>query len=447
MDEMDRYYQILGLKPDASEKEIVEAYKVLVKVWQPDRFSGDPNVQKIATEKIKQIDEAFKQLLIGIASHHERRKEIPEPFLEPPVQVKIEPSGKIGSIVVQTEPEGAVITINGEPVGISRYERVDLPPGLYKVRATLQGHEIWEHNVLIGAGAKQEVLAKLKLKKPESGEVWKDPGKKPYGTPIPSQQKPLYEPSSKPLPRDDLKRSTEQVVVPPLGNEKDSSVEKPINTSAFLKEISFNKLLLFIMLLPAAVILLDGFLGFTFYDLSKKLADSEFGIIVYIFYFSLGIWIADYIYKLRELTLIIVLSFIVLFFYRLLIAISLNYEFIGQVMINTLKEGIIVYASLSLFSFLFRYFEPRFDYAEICNIIEFTDPITKKKYYRGTCTKCGSITIVAKERAISFLGKSAKYFCDNCNRFLRGNPLNNIFLGLTEGASSLIFMLVIASSQ
>jgi uncharacterized RDD family membrane protein YckC len=37
----------------------------------------------------------------------------------------------------------------------------------------------------------------------------------PPGTPTPSLQEPLYEPSSKPLPRDDLKRSTEQVVVSP----------------------------------------------------------------------------------------------------------------------------------------------------------------------------------------------------------------------------------------
>ena len=41
------------------------------------------------------------------------------------------------------------------------------------------------------------------------------PGEKPYGTPIPSLFEPLYEPSSKPSPRDDLKRSTEQVVVSP----------------------------------------------------------------------------------------------------------------------------------------------------------------------------------------------------------------------------------------
>jgi hypothetical protein len=116
-------------------------------------------------------------------------------------------------------------------------------------------------------------------------------------------------------------------------------------------------------------------------------------------------------------------------------------------MINTLEEGIIVYGALSLFSFLFRYFEPRFDYAEIINIIEFTDPITKKKYDRGTCTKCGGITIVGRERAISFLGKSSEYFCDNCNRFLRGNPLNNIFLGLTEAVSSLLFMISVGSNM
>jgi curved DNA-binding protein CbpA len=64
MIEKDKHYQILGLKSGATEKEIVEAYKVLVKVWNPDRFKDDPQIQKIATQKIKEIDEAFKQLLI-----------------------------------------------------------------------------------------------------------------------------------------------------------------------------------------------------------------------------------------------------------------------------------------------------------------------------------------------------------------------------------------------
>lgn len=236
---------------------------------------------------------------------------------------------------------------------------------------------------------------------------------------------------------------------PPVGtsHNEHTSTKKPISIPPFWQEISLTKLILFIMLLPAVVILLDIILSITFSKLSREISDSEWRTIAYILYFSLGIWIADYIYRLRKITLIIVLSFIALFLYRFLIAAIYNPEFIGQAIINTLKEGIIVYASLFLFSFFFRYFEPRFDYAEIKNIIEFTDPITKKKYDRGTCTKCGSITIVAKERAISFLGKSSEYFCDNCNRFLRGNPLNNIFLGLTEGVSSLLYMIGVGSTM
>ncbi|MBI4822873.1 MAG: hypothetical protein HY805_01405 [Nitrospirae bacterium] len=199
--------------------------------------------------------------------------------------------------------------------------------------------------------------------------------------------------------------------------------------------------------MPAVVILLDVILGITFSKLSREIAESEWRTIAYIFYFSLGIWIADYIYRLRKLILIIVLSFIALFLYRFLLSAIINPEFIGQTMINTLEEGIIIYTALSLFSFFFRYFEPRFDYAEVKNTIEFTDPITKKKYDRGTCSKCGGITIVGKERAISFIGKSSEYFCDNCNRFLRGNPLNNIFLGLTEAVSSLLFMIGLGSNM
>jgi len=229
-------------------------------------------------------------------------------------------------------------------------------------------------------------------------------------------------------------------------HRKHPSAKQSKSDITFWKEIPDAKLIFFVLLLPAAVILLDFVLGFVFSKISKEISKAEWRLIVYIFYFSLGIWISDYIYKLRQLVLIIGLSFITLFLYRFLFAVIYNPVFIGQVMINTLEEAIIVYASLCLFSFFFRYFEPRFDYAEVKNITEFTDPMTQKKYDSGTCTKCGGSTIVAKERAMSFLGKSTEYFCENCDRFLRGNPLNNIFLGLTESISSLLFLIRVGSS-
>jgi curved DNA-binding protein CbpA len=48
-------YGILHLKPDASEAEIQQGYRDLVRVWHPDRFAADARLQKIAEEKLSQI--------------------------------------------------------------------------------------------------------------------------------------------------------------------------------------------------------------------------------------------------------------------------------------------------------------------------------------------------------------------------------------------------------
>ena len=170
-DEMDKYYQILGLKPEASEKEILEAYKVLVKVWRPDRFSDDPNIQKIAIEKIKEIDEAFKQLLIWTGGPPGKGRETTEPQLK----IRTEPLGTRGSIVVKTDPIGAIVHFNGKPVGNSPIKGKNLSVGSYNIRVIKDGYEIWEQDVDIYADVEKEVFAKLKLKESESGEVWKDP--------------------------------------------------------------------------------------------------------------------------------------------------------------------------------------------------------------------------------------------------------------------------------
>jgi Flp pilus assembly protein TadD len=68
MNEMDKYYQILGLNPGASEEEIKQAYKDLVKVWHPDRFS-DPRLKEKANEKLKEINFAYEKLKSYIAGN------------------------------------------------------------------------------------------------------------------------------------------------------------------------------------------------------------------------------------------------------------------------------------------------------------------------------------------------------------------------------------------
>jgi curved DNA-binding protein len=52
------YYQILGVAPDASEKEIKQVYRKLARQYHPDVNPGD----KAAEEKFKEINEAYQVL-------------------------------------------------------------------------------------------------------------------------------------------------------------------------------------------------------------------------------------------------------------------------------------------------------------------------------------------------------------------------------------------------
>jgi hypothetical protein len=61
----DRFYEVLGMRPGASRQELKAAYRDLTKVWHPDRFAHDPRLQQKAEEKLKEINEAYEQLMSG----------------------------------------------------------------------------------------------------------------------------------------------------------------------------------------------------------------------------------------------------------------------------------------------------------------------------------------------------------------------------------------------
>ena len=64
MDDLARYYEILGIHPGASADELRQAYRDLVKVWHPDRFSHDERLRLKAQDKLKQINGAY-EVLVG----------------------------------------------------------------------------------------------------------------------------------------------------------------------------------------------------------------------------------------------------------------------------------------------------------------------------------------------------------------------------------------------
>ena len=63
--ELNRCYELLGVKPGASVAELKAAYRDMAKVWHPDRFGHDERLQKKAQDKLKEINEAYEQLISG----------------------------------------------------------------------------------------------------------------------------------------------------------------------------------------------------------------------------------------------------------------------------------------------------------------------------------------------------------------------------------------------
>lgn len=54
-------YEILGLKPGASQEEIKKAYRTLIKQYHPDQY-GDNPLKSLAEEKTREINAAYGEL-------------------------------------------------------------------------------------------------------------------------------------------------------------------------------------------------------------------------------------------------------------------------------------------------------------------------------------------------------------------------------------------------
>ena len=60
--DIQQYYEVLELNPGASSEDVLQAYKDLVNVWHPDRFSKTPRLRKKAEKKLKEVNGAYEKL-------------------------------------------------------------------------------------------------------------------------------------------------------------------------------------------------------------------------------------------------------------------------------------------------------------------------------------------------------------------------------------------------
>lgn len=63
MNSFSKYYQILGLKDNATEQEIKQAYRTLAKKYHPDNYVNEPEQKKIAAEKFKEIAHGYEVII------------------------------------------------------------------------------------------------------------------------------------------------------------------------------------------------------------------------------------------------------------------------------------------------------------------------------------------------------------------------------------------------
>jgi hypothetical protein len=59
---LEECYRTLDLDRHATDAEVKGAWRNLTKVWHPDRFAHDPDLQRRAEEKVKAINEAYETI-------------------------------------------------------------------------------------------------------------------------------------------------------------------------------------------------------------------------------------------------------------------------------------------------------------------------------------------------------------------------------------------------
>lgn len=68
MNDLQRAFDLLRLKPDATTAEVKRAFRDQVSEWHPDRFAADPAMQRRAEQRLRLVIEAHRSIVAHRAS-------------------------------------------------------------------------------------------------------------------------------------------------------------------------------------------------------------------------------------------------------------------------------------------------------------------------------------------------------------------------------------------
>jgi len=111
-EDINRSFEILGLKPDADVEEIKQAYRDLMTVWQPDKYADNSRLREQADEKITEIVGAYNTILAH-KKEHESRQAQPDEQIEK-VTTVIDSDDAHESIEPERQPDKSSFESSGE---------------------------------------------------------------------------------------------------------------------------------------------------------------------------------------------------------------------------------------------------------------------------------------------------------------------------------------------
>lgn len=109
--DIKRSFEILELAPDASIDEVKQAYKDLVNIWHPDRFSNNPHLKERAEKKLKEVNQAYETLKSFLPSKPGLEKEAektPRAQAQAKTQAKPEAQAAASRAEAKTKTEAVV---------------------------------------------------------------------------------------------------------------------------------------------------------------------------------------------------------------------------------------------------------------------------------------------------------------------------------------------------